>query len=552
MRIRRITQAAAVAGLTFLSVWIGQARGDFFCTPATKVANVNGGTVTMGGCISADGLSLYVASDRAGGYGGTFDMYVATRASAQDEWGPVVNLGPTLNSAAWEHTLNLAPDGLSLYFSSDRLGGSGQMDMWVATRPDTGSPWGTPVNLGPTMNSSAWDLSARESADGLTLLFHSMRSGGLGGHDIWMSTRAAKSDSWGVPVNLGATVNSSASDGEAVLTANGLALVFSSDRAGGIGGDDLWVTTRRTVSAPWGPPINLGRSVNTSATEWLGSVSADGATLYFASDRPVAWGPCSIYQTTIMPVVDFNGDGKVDGEDLRIMTENLGQDAPLCDIGPTPFGDGVVDDQDLLVLSRYMNKDAPDPALISCWKLDEAEGNSAKNSVCNDEAMLIGAPVWQPAAGAVGGAVALDGVDDCLIAHDNRDPSKAPLSVFVWIKGGQPGQVILSQAGGVNWLATDGKTGALKTDLQGTTRHSKSLSSTAVITDGNWHRIGFIWDGKIRTLYVDGVAVAQDSEESLKAAFGGLNIGCGKDLGAGTFWSGLIDDVRIYNRVVKL
>ena len=62
------------------------------------------------------------------------------------------------------------------------------------------------MNLGPTVNSSAWDLSARESADGLTLLFHSQRSGGIGGEDIWMSTRATKNDPWGKPVNLGEPV----------------------------------------------------------------------------------------------------------------------------------------------------------------------------------------------------------------------------------------------------------------------------------------------------------------------------------------------------------
>ena len=285
MRTRRITQTTVVAGLALLSVWLGQARGDFFGTPPTKVANVNAGSTTLGGCISPDGLSLYLTSDRSGGSGGMFDMYVATRASTQDEWGPAVNLGPALNSTAWDHTVNIAPDGLSLYFSSDRPGGSGQMDMWVATRPDTNAPWGKPVNLGPAVNSGAWDISPRESADGLTLLFHSTRGGGLGGEDIWISTRATKNDAWGQAVNPGTPVNSAANDGEAVLTRDGLTLFFSSDRAGGIGDYDLWVTTRRTTSDPWGPPINLGRSVNTPRTEWTSSISADGSTLYFCSDR---------------------------------------------------------------------------------------------------------------------------------------------------------------------------------------------------------------------------------------------------------------------------
>jgi hypothetical protein len=72
-----------------------------------------------------------------------------------------------------------------------------------------------------------------------------------------------------------------------------------------------------------------------------------------------------------------------------------------------------------------------------------------------------------------------------------------------------------------------------------------------VITDGNWHRIGFVWDGSHRRLYVDGVVAAEDTQAALAGSVNGLFIGCGKAMGAGTFWSGLIDDVRIYNAALK-
>jgi len=188
---------------------------------------------------------------------------------------------------------------------------------------------------------------------------------------------------------------------------------------------------------------------------------------------------------------------------------------------------------------------------VACWKLDETEGVSARDSIGTDDATLAGGALWQPDAGAVGGAVELDGLNDCLITKASRDPSNAPLSVLVWAKGGLPGQVILAQAGGANWLVVDAQTGTLMTDLQSEGRSSKALCSNAVITDGNWHRIGLIWDGTTRTLCVDGVVVAQDAHNALKSAFGGLHIGSGKNLAPGTFWSGLIDDVRLYNRVVK-
>jgi hypothetical protein len=77
------------------------------------------------------------------------------------------------------------------------------------------------------------------------------------------------------------------------------------------------------------------------------------------------------------------------------------------------------------------------------------------------------------------------------------------------------------------------------------------LQSKTNITDGEWHRIGFVRDGAFRTLYVDGVAVAQDTQEDLGGSRNGLYIGCGKNMEARTYWSGLIDDVRIYDRSVR-
>ena len=89
------------------------------------------------------------------------------------------------------------------------------------------------------------------------------------------------------------------------------------------------------------------------------------------------------------------------------------------------------------------------------------------------------------------------------------------------------------------------------TELKGTGRGAAKLLSQTVITDGNWHRIGFVWDGSYRTLYVDDVKVAEDTQANLGDSVGGLYIGTGKAMEPGSYWSGLIDDVRIYNRVVK-
>jgi hypothetical protein len=175
----------------------------------------------------------------------------------------------------------------------------------------------------------------------------------------------------------------------------------------------------------------------------------------------------------------------------------------------------------------------------------------AIDSAGTSDGVLVGNPTWQPADGKVAGAIRLDGIDDYVATSFVLDPSRGPLSVFAWIKGGAPGQVIVSQVDGANWLMLDSATGALTTDSQKSGRLAKALCSDMAITDGNWHRVGFTWDSSNRTLYVDDVEVAKDTQASLVPAAGGLYIGASSTLAPGTFWKGLIDDVRIYDRAVK-
>jgi sugar lactone lactonase YvrE len=250
------------------------------------------------------------------------------------------------------------------------------------------------------------------------------------------------------------------------------------------------------------------------------------------------------------PVVDFNGNGTVDINDLLRLIESWGQDDPSCDIGPTTFGDGIVDEADLRVLMSYWGQEVEDGTLAAHWKFDETEGIIASNSTGAHDATVMGAALWQPDGGCVHGALKFDGATFA-VADFVLSPSNGPFSVFAWVKGGAPGQAILSQQAGHDWLLLDAATGALMTELKSKGRLGKPLFSDAVITDANWHRVGFTWDGFSRSLYVDNILVADDTQSGLAEAYGGLNIGAGKDLGVDTFWTGLIDDVRIYTRVVR-
>ena len=151
----------------------------------------------------------------------------------------------------------------------------------------------------------------------------------------------------------------------------------------------------------------------------------------------------------------------------------------------------------------------------------------------------------------MGGALLLDGVDDYVSAAFVLDPAAGPFSVFAWVKGGAPGQVIVSQMKGANWLMAGASDGGLTTELKSSGRTGLILKSAASVTDGAWHRAGFVWDGSNRILYVDDIEVARDTQTTLVGTYTGLHLGTGSTLAPGSFWSGLLDDVRIYNRMVK-
>jgi len=533
----------------------GSAKADFTFGEPTNLTPLADSGGIWGGGISPDGLSLYFASKRSGGYGG-WDIWVLTRPTTFDPWGAPVNLGPMVNSACSEILSSISADGLSLYindYQNPRPGGYGNSDIWVSTRETTDDDWGLPINLGPMVNSAYTEIGGVLSTDGLSLYLQSNRPGTLGGCDMWVATRETTDDDWGEPVNLGSTVNSSSSswDGPGGISTDGLVLFFDSSRPGSHGGYDVWVTIRPTTSDPWSAPVNLGPAINTSANDWWPSISRDGSTLYFLRAGSGMW------QAPIVPIVDLNGDEIVDAADMVIMVDHWGENYSLCDIGPTPLGDGIVDVHDLIVLAGHLFEEIFPPGLVAYWKLDEEEGDIAYNSIGDNHGILSGYPSWQTDSGQVVGALEFDGIDDYVETGYVLNPADGVFSVFTWIKGGAPGQVILSQGSGAHWLMADVADGALRTDLrtpETTGRDAKPagppLICSTVVTDGDWHRAGFVRNGSDRVLYVDGIEVARDTAETLESASGGLYIGAASALEPGTFFSGLIDDIRIYNRVV--
>jgi predicted secreted protein len=322
-------------------------------------------------CLSADDLEMYISSNRPGTYG-IGDIWVSTRATINDNWTEPVNLGPVVNSPFPDTVEYISPDGLELYFDAlNRPGGKGGWDIWRTVRATKNDPWSEPTNLGTPFNTSAYDWKACISSDNLKFYFTSMRPGGYGGADIWAASRATTEDSWAEPVNLGPLVNSSADDSGEFISGDGLTLFFHSMRPGGSGGHDLWMTKRRTINDDWNDAVNLGPTVNTASDDIMPAISADGSILHFCSSRPGGQGAWDIYQAPIIPIVDLNGDGIVDAADMCIMFEHWATDNKLCDIGPMPWGDGTVDVQDLIVLAEHLFEMSPSTETVEVNEADD-------------------------------------------------------------------------------------------------------------------------------------------------------------------------------------
>jgi len=256
------------------------------------------------------------------------------------EWSTPVNMGSPINTAGHDVQPSISKDGLSLYFVRSPLGAK-ELDIWVSQREEENAPWGLPMILGSAINSAS-DGGPALSRDQHWLLFHSNRAGGQGGFDLMASYRENTHDDfgWQTPVNL-AVLNSTLSDAGATyfeggelgvaelyfcsnrpglggfdiyvsrvtedgtfgppalvtelsspysdqrpqISHDGREIFFYSDRPGGKGGIDIWVATRPSVFESWTTPINL-EGVNSEYSEQMPTISSDGMTLIFMSDRP--------------------------------------------------------------------------------------------------------------------------------------------------------------------------------------------------------------------------------------------------------------------------
>ncbi|HEY1145671.1 MAG TPA: hypothetical protein VGE84_04960 [Allosphingosinicella sp.] len=237
----------------------------------------------------------------------------------------------------------LDPYTNNLYMASNRPGGQGGLDIWIA--PWTGNGWGTPVNAGPTINTAA-DEFCPDPVRGNRLFFvrrssptntdiyvskHLPNKGfqaperlpagdnainspaeewspswfEAGGHEYlyFSSTREGRqriyySVDYGPAQLAPGGVNSSAADARPNVRHDGLEIVWDSTRFGTLGGPDIWTATRSSVDQPWGPAVHLENGINSPANETRASISWDGSRLMFGSTRAGGEGSADIYTST--------------------------------------------------------------------------------------------------------------------------------------------------------------------------------------------------------------------------------------------------------------
>lgn len=235
------------------------------------------------------------------------EIWVSHRQSPDAAWGTPVNLGPAINIAGSNTgSPTFTPDGHHMYFHSNRPGFCGLADLYVARRHDKRDDvgWEPAENLGCVVNGPANDNGPtyfEDEATGITTLyFTSTRLGGPGDFDIYASTRTSDDGEFG-PAVLVSELSAPGRDTRTAIRRDGLEMFLSSDgtgRIGGVGSQDIWVSTRATTLDPWSTPVNLGPTVNSTAFDGAPALSFDGTTLYFFSERPGGFGKRDLYVTT--------------------------------------------------------------------------------------------------------------------------------------------------------------------------------------------------------------------------------------------------------------
>ncbi len=247
---------------------------------------------------NADETVLFFTSRRANTNGGKMDendlqyfedIYFSEKVSGG--WSMPKNPSSPLNSKQHDAPVGLSPDGQTLLIYKGTNGG----DIYECKLK--GASWSTPKKLNKNINTPDHESSGSISFDGKTLYFVSDKVGGYGGSDIYVSTKTQKGD-WGVPVNIGPTINTPYNEEGVFIHPDGRTLYFSSQGHNSMGGYDIFKSTLE--GGKWSEPINLGYPINTADNDVFFSISASGVHGYYSSIKSDSYGGQDIYLITFL------------------------------------------------------------------------------------------------------------------------------------------------------------------------------------------------------------------------------------------------------------
>ncbi|MGC4056896.1 MAG: OmpA family protein [Chitinophagaceae bacterium] len=225
------------------------------------------------------------------------DFYHA-RPDSCGGWFTARNMGYPPNTAAQESAMTITADDHYLFFMrsdnrSENGWGRGGYDLYLAYRTANDEPWSAAESFGATINTPAYEGMPSLSADITEMYFVSDRPGGRGGLDIWV-TRFAYG-LWQIPVNLGPVINTAGNETSPFISSDGKTLFFASDGHPGLGGSDIFAA-RKLNDSSWKDLANLGVPINSGANEFSLYVTPDGSEAYLSSDRD---GSADIYYTSV-------------------------------------------------------------------------------------------------------------------------------------------------------------------------------------------------------------------------------------------------------------
>ncbi|MCC7298235.1 MAG: OmpA family protein [Bacteroidia bacterium] len=207
-------------------------------------------------------------------------------------WGKAIPLPGKINTIENEGTTSVSADGRFIFFTVCNQDGFGSCDLFYSAFNSKNNSWSKRMNLGENLNTAGWDAQPAISADGRTIIFASNRPGGYGGKDLWMSRFS--NGKWSKPENLGNTINTTEDDEAPYLHYDGKTMYFSSMGHAGYGEHDLFIS-RKNTDGTWSKPINMGKGINTIGDEIGMYVDRKGSKAYFVSTRAGGFGGPDIY-----------------------------------------------------------------------------------------------------------------------------------------------------------------------------------------------------------------------------------------------------------------